>query len=241
MRGTPPAPLDRGERIQKLLIALIFLSLVAALFPLGRSIDRTSPGNTNPVPELFYFPKTDVIKNMAFGYKNLLADVFWLRSIQYIGRHLRMGGTYTYLYHIFDIVTSLDPRFINAYNFGSIMLLQLTGKSSEAIELGDKGVKNNPGNWMPSFGLGFVYYLDKDYVHAYRYFSRANALPGMPGNYKTFAPYAMEKFASPDQSIALWKAIAKMSGNNILRLAAKNNIRLLIEKKERVNEGRRRK
>ncbi len=205
--------------------------LAFSLYPLGKSIDQTAPENTNPIPELFYFPKTGFIKNIAFGYNNLLADMFWIRSVQYIGQHLISDNAFPYLYHILDITTSLDPRFINAYNFGSFFLATWANDKKEGIELAQKGIKNNPENWEPAFELGFIYYMAHDYENAYKYFSLANTLPGIPDMYKTFAPYAKGKFASPDQGIAMWEAVAKMSDNQFIREAAKNNITVLTQKK----------
>lgn len=220
------------NRIAKaLILSLILLLLVFSLYPLGKGIDQTNPETINPIPELFYFPKTSFIKNVAFGYNNLLADIFWLRSIQYIGQHLDTGSTFPYLYHMLDIVTSLDPQFINAYNFGAAFLASWAGDPKDAILLGKKGVKNNPDNWRTAFGLGFIYYMEKDFEHAYKYFSLANTLPGMPDEYKTFAPFALGKFASPDQGIKMWETIAKMADNRFIILAAKNNISVLTQKK----------
>ncbi len=219
------------NRIAKtFMLALILLLLVFSLYPLGKDIDRTSPVNANPIPELFYFPKTSFIKNIAFGYNNLLADIFWLRSVQYIGQHLMSDNQYPYLYHILDITTSLDPRFINAYNFGSFFLVIYGNDKKEGIELAEKGIKNNPENWKPAFELGFIYYMKHDYANAYKYFSLANTLPGMPDMYKTFAPYALGKFASPQQGIQMWEAMAKMSDNEFIRSSARHNIAVLTQK-----------
>ena len=213
------------------MISLIFLLLVFSLYPLGKLIDRTSPENANPIPDLFYFPKTSFIKNIAFGYNNLLADIFWIRSVQYIGQHLITDNAFPYLYHILDITTSLDPRFIDAYNFGSFFLATWANDKKEGIELAQKGIKNNPENWKPAFELGFIYFMKQDYENAYKYFSLANTLPDMPEMYKTFAPYAMGKFALPDQGIEIWAAIAKMSDNKFIIDAARNNIAVLTQKK----------
>ncbi len=213
------------------MISLILLLLAFSLYPLGKSIDRTSPENTNPIPEVFYFPKTSFIKNIVFGYNNLLADIFWIRSIQYIGQHMITDNAFPYLYHILDITTSLDPRFINAYNFGSFFLATWANDKKEGIELAEKGIKNNPENWKPAFELGFIYYMKHDYENAYKYFSLANTLPDIPDMYKTFAPYALGKFASPDQGIEMWTAIAKMSDNKFIIDAARNNIAVLTQKK----------
>ena len=220
------------SRIAKtIMLALICLLLAFSLYPLGKSIDLTSPENTNPLPELFYFPKTSFIKNIAFGYNNLLADIFWIRSVQYIGQHLITDNAFPYLYHILDITTSLDPRFINAYNFGSFFLAIYASDKKEGIELVEKGIKNNPENWKPAFELGFIYFMRQDYKNAYKYFSLANTLPGMQDEYKTFAPYAMGKFALPDESIEMWTAIAKMSDNKFIIDAARNNIAAITQKK----------
>lgn len=140
-------------------------------------------------------------------------------------------NAYPYLYHILDITTSLDPRFINAYNFGSFFLAIYANEEKEGIELAEKGIKNNPEDWKPAFELGFIYFMKHDYENAYKYFSLANTLPDMPAQYKTFAPYAMGKFASPEQGIKMWEAMEKMSDNEFIRQAARNNIAVLIQKR----------
>ncbi len=216
--------------VKTFMLAVILLLLVFSLYPLGKDIDETSPVNSNPIPELFYFPKTSFIKNITFGYNNLLADFFWIRSVQYIGQHMISDNQYPYLYHILDITTSLDPRFINAYNFGSFFLAIYANDEKEGIELAEKGIKHNPENWRPAFELGFVYYMKHDYENAYKYFSLANTLPGMLDEYKTFAPFALGKFASPEQGIQMWEAMAKMSDNAFIRSAARHNIEVLTQK-----------
>jgi hypothetical protein len=109
------------NRIAKtLILTLILLMLVFSLYPLGKSIDQTAPKNTNPIPELFYFPKTSFIKNIAFGYNNLLADMFWIRSIQYIGQHLISDNAYPYLYHILG----LSMRITLALSFSQYMQMK---------------------------------------------------------------------------------------------------------------------
>src|SRR5437867_1310522 len=74
------------------------------------------------------------LKNYSLGFEGLLADWYWMRTLQYIGDrvvksksevinlsdlrplHLKL------LYPLLDNATDLDPSFIAAYSYGATVL-----------------------------------------------------------------------------------------------------------------------
>jgi len=52
----------------------------------------------------------------------MMADMYWLETIQYIGGNV-IGGEYKkYLYAMMDLITDLDPHFERPYIIGQLLL-----------------------------------------------------------------------------------------------------------------------
>lgn len=140
-----------------------------------------------------WMPRPEVLKAMALGHRNLVADMFWLETIQYYGGRLGKSKTMPDLYPLFDAVTTLDTKFVDAYIFASFVLADLRGaKQSEKILL--KGLAHNPGKWEIPYQLGFVHYLYfKDNLKAAVYFEKASLLPNSPKHTSRLAAQLYKK------------------------------------------------
>jgi len=74
------------------------------------------------------------LKGFALGAEGLIADCYWIRSLQYIGDKLVKNDLSNInienlqplnprlLYPLLDNATDLDPKFIAAYSYGAILL-----------------------------------------------------------------------------------------------------------------------
>jgi|UniRef100_A0A7C3UQ45 tetratricopeptide (TPR) repeat protein len=139
---------------------------------------RKKPLRELLVEELAYFPSGKFLKPMVIEYENLAADLVWLRAIQYYGHHLMTDRRYTWLGHIFSILTQLDPKFIGAYRFGGMTLAWDAGEPEEAINLLRRGMRFNPLRWELPFDIAFIYYMiSRDYEKAGDYFYIASKMP----------------------------------------------------------------
>lgn len=130
------------------------------------------------------------LKGFALGAEGLLADVYWMASLQYIGdklvrsedglnnienlRPLNPRLLYPYL----DNSTTLDPRFITAYSYGAIVLPAVD--PNQAIALAEKGIANNPDEWNLYHYLGYIYWRLKDYQKAAEIYDKGAAIPSAP-------------------------------------------------------------
>src|SRR5207249_8583943 len=63
------------------------------------------------------------LRRLSPGFEDLMADLYWLRTVQYYGsQRIWGGGHYELLAPLIDVVTDLDPRLEIAYRFGAIFL-----------------------------------------------------------------------------------------------------------------------
>jgi hypothetical protein len=76
----------------------------------------------------------------TFGFDNLLADWVFLNFLQYYGdTPVREQTGYSLSPHYFDLITRLDPRFVDVYLFLSGTLSYQLGKPELAIQYMDRG------------------------------------------------------------------------------------------------------
>ncbi len=112
-----------------------------------------------------FVPKGENIKKITIGFDNFLADLYWLRSVQFSGANVR-DFSFDSLYEYLDLITDLDPYFEGAYLQGSY-LLPLANKLEEADLILQKGEENLPHNWQIFWNHGFLkYYYLNDYEGA---------------------------------------------------------------------------
>lgn len=129
------------------------------------------------------------LRGYVLGGEGLLADWYWIQSLQYIGgklvayegdinlddlRPLRPRLLYQYL----DNATDLDPHFYAAFAYGAVVLPAID--SEQAIALIKKGIANNPDKWRLYQYLGYVYWRRGDFQSASQAYARGAAIPGAP-------------------------------------------------------------
>ncbi len=141
------------------------------------------------------------------GFEILLADTIYLWSIQYYG-HRRTPEGRSYLWRIYNTISDLDPKFIDAYLTGALVMAQDMKDPALAIELIDKGIENNPDNWLLPFEAGWYSYLNlEDYEQAERYFQLAMAIPEAPGFVERLRAHTIAQRGNLMLALQQWEAI----------------------------------
>ena len=145
------------------LAAIIVAGLLASI-ALQIARERWYPETSTPVDEV-YFTSGSAATTVALSFKSVLADVYWIRAIQYFAATRlknKPTGPRDLLFPLLDITTSLDPAFNLAYRFGAIFLAERhrggTFQPELAIKLLDKGFAQNPTRWEYLYDKAFVYY-----------------------------------------------------------------------------------
>jgi hypothetical protein len=176
------------------------------------------PGPAVDRPDLMYVRSPGVMKRLLLGYDAFAADVYWIRALQHFGserlappEHVR---TYSLLYPMLDLATTLDPYFSIAYRFGSIFLGEPypggPGRPDLAIALLQKGLASQPTKWQYLQDLGFVYYWHlRDHKTAAASFQKASEMPGAPNWLRPLAAVTLAEGGERNASRALWEQLAK--------------------------------
>jgi tetratricopeptide (TPR) repeat protein len=171
------------KRLIPISILLVGLSL---LYPMQRWMDTSIP---RPVvsEETLYFASGEQIKKLSLGLDAIVADIYWIRTIQYFGgkfiesgqpismnstRNIRMD----LLAPLLNIVVKLDPQNIAAYRFGAIFLPERDMPS--AVNLLEHGIKENPNAWRLYQDMGYIQWQAGNYAQAADWYERGGKIEG---------------------------------------------------------------
>lgn len=211
------------------LAGLLICAAGSGVFFVQVKIDGMRKPREAIVRELMYFPSGKFMGAVTVGYDNLAADFVWLRAIQYYGEHRLTDAKYEYLDHILDILTTLDPRFVDAYTFGSLLLTDDAKEPGRALKLLDKGMRSNPEDWRLPFTKGFIYYVFlRDYFKGARYFEIASRLENAPDMAARFASFAYQRGGDRVTAVNMWSELYTRSKNELERVIALRYIKKLI-------------
>ena len=170
-----------------------------------------------------YFTSGDGVGRLALSFKSVLADVYWIRAIQYFAA-TRLKGAPTpatdLLYPLLDIATTLDPAFNIAYRFGAIFLAEGRDRGLShpelAIRLLDKGFANNPRKWQYLYDKAFVYYWTyRDAKTAAHWFGEAGKVPGSAEWLPGLSAYMLAQGGDRRSSRFLFQQILQSGGARV--------------------------
>ena len=131
--------------------------------------------------ELSYLPKGEYLKIAVLGYDQFAADLIWLKAVQHLGAARQSKGGFAWAYHVVNVVTDLDPKFLPAYLASGTILGVVAGLQYESIEILRKGMRENPEVWQLPYYIGYDYFYELcDPAKAAPYFQAAARLPNAP-------------------------------------------------------------
>lgn len=130
---------------------------------------------------------------LAVGYQGLLSDYEFLRAITFYGdrsvNEERMSAEdWDFFAYSLDVVTDLDPYFLDPYVLGEGLLTWDAQRFDTANALLRKGMKYRNWDWQLPYYVGFNhFYFLKDYAAGSKYLMQAAEMPGSPAFLKTLA------------------------------------------------------
>lgn len=166
--------------------ALVLLLLPPAIWATQKRLDAR-PEARHLSQERLAVWSGDAIRKLMPGLEQVMADVYWLRAVQYFGgeRAFNRGSRFPLLEPLIDITVDLDPRLLLAYRYGAIFLAEYwpsgAGRPEAAESLLEKGIEANPETWELYWDLGTIRYLFlKDPDGAAKVLLEGAELPGAP-------------------------------------------------------------
>ncbi|HEX8289769.1 MAG TPA: hypothetical protein VF556_17440 [Pyrinomonadaceae bacterium] len=178
-----------NRAVTTVLIAVIICGF-AAVFFLSNFLEAKRP----PLPENYADSDLAVqganLKGYALGFEGLLADWYWMQSLQYIGNKVLSSSETNInidnlqnlnprlLYPYLNNAATLDPKFTTVYEYGANVLPAVDAE--KAVALTEKGIANNPDNWRLYQYLGYIYWKLGDYQKAAQVYEKGSAVKDAP-------------------------------------------------------------
>lgn len=189
-------------------------------------------GEAGPDADLLYFSSPALVKKMALGFDGLLADLYWMRTIQYFGRRDKADKRpvrFKNLSRLLEITTTLDPDLMDAYHAGSCFLAEPdpvgAGQPREAISLLDRGIRTHPREWRLVYDKGFIYYwFVRDYRASAETWLQAAKIPGAPSWMESLAAASFSKGGSIEMAGMLWRRQYEQSTRPDVKENARNHL-----------------
>ena len=177
---------DRSTSASLLLVVIGFTVLSVLL---AQRLDtKRTPPDPNVVDENLYV-NGKTARRMSLGFNGLMADWYWMRSLQYVGgkivnlpdnadigdlRQLNLR----LLAPLLDTATTLDPEFYDPYEYAAVVLPSID--VDEAIRITNKGIQANPAAWRLYQHLGYIYWQKHDYQTAAAIYGQGAKISGAP-------------------------------------------------------------
>ena len=169
--------------------ALVLTVLVglASVIGLSRWIDAHRSAADASIEEEKLYLTAATVRRASLGFNGLAADWYWMRSLQYVGGKIMKLPEHVQLDHLgqlnlkllaplLDAATTLDPQFMEPYQYAAVVLPGL--EVPEAIRIIKKGIVANPSQWRLYHNLGFIYWQQQDFKTAREAYEQGAKLPG---------------------------------------------------------------
>ena len=184
------------------------------------------------------FPRASVVRALSLGHRNLLADYYWLKEIQYLGKCIEQKIKPFQLFKYAQFITEIDPYFFEVYYYTSAVMIAERIMPEEIVKLLERGKKYLPDKKQIPFHLGFTYYYFlKEYDKAAENLDLAAKLSGyLP--YAILAARIRAEKGNIDLSMAILQELVKETGKTRWSRSAIKFLKGLEQKKylEMLNE-----
>jgi tetratricopeptide (TPR) repeat protein len=179
----------RGPSRRTLALVLVIIAGMGGVVSMARWLDsrRSIPDLRLEEEKLYLTGKT--ARRLSLAFNGLVADWYWMRALQYVGgkilnvpEHLPIDSLrqldLRLLAPLLDTATTLDPQFMEPYQYAAIVLPEVD--LQEAIRITKKGIAANPSAWRLYHQLGYIYWRQGDFQTAGEAYDQGATLPGAP-------------------------------------------------------------
>ena len=177
-----------------------------------------------PEPDVSSVWTGRVVRAFSMGFADTLADLYWLRAVQYYGRQktAEPPSGFADLAPLLDTAAELDPRFELVYRYGSVFLSEQVpigaGQPSVGVAFLKKGADRNPTNWSLRKDQGFYTFVYlNDAVAGAAILREASEIPGAASWLKPLAAKVLSDGGNLEASLRMWTLIRDQTEPGVLR------------------------
>ncbi|HEX8639144.1 MAG TPA: hypothetical protein VF692_13835 [Pyrinomonadaceae bacterium] len=197
----------------------------AAVFGLSNYLEK----NTSP-PDGFADEDLTLqgakLKGFALGAEGLIADWYWMKSLQYVGDKINATEgdinidnlkplNPRLLYPYLDNAAALDPQFYAVYEYGAVVLPAVDPE--QAVEFVKKGIENNPQDYRLYHHLGYIYWRLGEFEKAAQIYGEGADVPNAPPFLRMMAAKMKSEGGSRETARAIYRQMATESEDQKVR------------------------
>ncbi len=215
-------------------LALLVGLLVSSAAQNWMDSQRRAPA---AIEEALYLNSGAALKRASLGFDGLLADLYWIRTIQYFGRKAEEQRAkqdaldvreMVLLEKLLEITTELDPHRVAAYRFGAFFLQYI--EPEKAIRFANLGIRNNPDEWRLYQDLGFTYWQEGRFREAGQAYQRGSRIPGSPEWMRTMAATMIARGGDRDLAREMFRRLYHESEDGFIRQVCLEQLRKLDDR-----------
>jgi hypothetical protein len=191
--------------VRRALAVVVVLACVTVV--VGYQVTR--PARAVADPRVFV-PSAKFFEEFSPGFRTSIADAYYLYMVQYYGEHIETDRRLDSMPELVDLVTTLSPRFIKAYKFGALTLVD-AGRTDLAYDIVARGAEANPDDWSLPALAGIIVYQyadneDKNEIAA-RWYQKAAAVPGSPHYIQRLGATLTAKGGEREKAALMWAQV----------------------------------
>ena len=211
---------------------VVFALLLGGVVALQHAMETRANGFASVTEELSRVPEARYLKPVLLGYDAVASDVLWLRAVQVLGQKQVSYDDFEWLYHVLDVMTSLDPHYTEAYRAGGVILTELAHRPDLSNRLLEKGLAQSPDAWWLPFNLAYnhFFYLD-NHERGAAYMAQASRLQGSPAYLPRLAARMYAESGNPEVGISFLQAMILQAGDASVKQALQRRLAdLMLER-----------
>ncbi|MBY0516192.1 MAG: hypothetical protein K2P81_04750 [Bacteriovoracaceae bacterium] len=192
---------------KSLLLSILFFG-VALYFhhhspPLEIKIDRQRHA---------IIPRASILRIIDLGLHRGLADLLWVHTLMESDiDHYNATDLQSWIYLRLREIVTFDPKFWDAYYFGSEYLMIVKNDLTGAEDLLKRGLSIYPDNFSLNFKMGYLLAIERqDPAAAFPFFDKVKNDPNRPGYFDSlFAKLAYSKFGAQEAKVMIVESLKK--------------------------------
>lgn len=217
-----------------LMLVIVMVIGYSIIVPVSGYIERSRPSFPEGYEDSDLMIPGSKLKGYALGTEGLIADWYWMRSLQYIGdkilaersemvnlddlRSLNPRLLYPYL----ENATELDPHFTAAYAYGALVLPAIDPQ--KAIQITRKGIENNPSEWRLYQYLGYIYWKLGQYDKASEAYESGSRISGAAPFMRLMAAAMKDQGGSRGTARSIYSEMLQSSDDEQVKSTAQRRL-----------------
>lgn len=149
--------------------AILLTCVFATLMVLNRNYwlearDARAESVVVATSEVLYVPDVRTTRIIGLGYDQAMADLMWVRTLGYFGKHFSGDKDYRWLEHFIEQIMQLDPKFRKVYHWAGTNVLYGRAFTNQNVRISNrfykKAIERFPDDFEAAYRLGLNYYVE---------------------------------------------------------------------------------